>query len=229
MKRSRAALYSAALAKLHIESYWKVKGISLKMKVCKKDIIDDKIVALYNDGWSINDIVAHYRATAKRVRGVLQDKGMETSGYRSISDHLRERILALVTTGIAVRELGERVDLSSHLVRQVLRDRNVTATEWRMQNNVDFSVLLIPEKPWRDFVAQYVLGNQGFMLCADACGFSPRDCAEAVLRLSNEEVVLHRERLYKNVLSKRSTGLSAISVGKQFGISPALVKRIFAN
>ena len=199
------------------------------MNVCKKDIIDDKIIELYNNGWSINDIVARYRASAKRVRGVLQEKGKETSGYRSISDCLRERLLALVTTKLSVRELEERVDQSSHLIRQVLRDKGVTATEWRTQNKTDFSIHAIPPATWKSFVEMYISGNGGFMFCADACGFSPRNCAEAALRLSNEDVKKHRERLREKIINKRSTGLSAISVGKQLGVSPALVKKIFAN
>lgn len=199
------------------------------MNMCKKDIIDDQIVDLYNNGWSINDIIAHYRASVKRVRAVLQDRGLETSSYRAISEHLKDRLLAVVVTGLSLREIEETIDFSSHLIRQVLRDKQVTATEWRLQSELDLAVHKISKNDWNRFVALYTSGERGFIQCADQCGFSPRDCAEAVLRLSDKEVKEHREKLYKNVFEQRLYGLSAISVSKQLGVSPSLVKKIFAN
>lgn len=197
------------------------------MKTHRNNISDAQILALYNEGWSINDIVVHHKTSIKRVRAVLQNNGVNTAGYRAISSYLKECVLAMVATGISVRQLESIIDYSSHLIRQVLRNENKTATYLRDNNNAIVAKHVIPAPIWLQFVELYISGKVGFMKCAEQCQFSLQNCVEAVLRLSENEINQHKVNLYSEIALYKATGLSAAAVSKKLGVSPSIVKKIF--
>lgn len=198
-------------------------------KSSKPKISDEKIIKLYSAGWSINDIVAHYATTVIYVRALLQEMGAATSKYRATTDYYKNCILAVMSIGVSVRALADIIDVSSHLIRQVLRSANLRAEDLRQNASFDVSEQTIPEVVWSRFNELYVSGQYGFIKCAETCGFSATECAQAVVKLTEQDVKQHQKNLTSHIASKQATGLSPTSIGKQFGVSTSLVKQIFKN
>lgn len=195
----------------------------------RKNISDDKIYELYMSGWSINDIVRQHRTSVRRVREILQSKGVETSKYRNAPDIVKECVLLLIGQGFSLRRTADTLDISTHLVRQILRDNQTNAENLRLawkgnQQDQSFS----REELWA-FSELYISGQLGFIKCAEAMGLKPRACVLAANGLNIEDISKHKTGLRVNILSKQKEGLSAITIGKQLGVSAAIVKEILKN
>ncbi len=184
---------------------------------------------MYAAGWSINDIVAHHKTSVFRVRTILKNAGVDTSVYRRASEPLRACVLQMVAAGASVKKVSNTIDISSHLIRQVMRDEKTNVAGLRNKNaDVNFP-LTIDMTKWPQFLELYRSGTHGFLLCADMCEFSDTDRVEAVFRLKEEDVQAHHRALTSRIYKQRNSGLSAATVGKKFGVSAALVKGIFAS
>lgn len=199
---------------------------SLKTKTPRTFVPDEIIIELHRSGWSISDIVAHHKTSVRRVRKVLQEQGIDTSKQRSASKDLKECFLQLVSCGVTVREIAAATDSSAHLIRQVLRDNQVNVTALR-GGDASAPRFSLQTKEWRVFLELYLSGNYGFLKCAEMRGFSISDCVEAVLRLSQDDVSLHQNRIRAHIIAQKETGLSVSSVAKRFGVSASLVKEVF--
>lgn len=196
----------------------------------KKEILDSQVFTLYNAGWSIKDISVQYKISVGRVRRLLQDKKINTSGYRAASAFMKEIILALLAQGCTLKRLGDTADVSVHLVRQVLRDNKINCNDLRKSSLSDYRHKQSVElSSWNHFLELYRSGHAGFEKCAEICGFSVCECVEAVFRLNHEDVELHRKNLEEYIISHYKTGLSVISVAKKVGVSTAIVKKIFSQ
>lgn len=193
----------------------------------RKNITDKEIFDLYNNGWSINDIVMNHKTSIRRVRSCLQNKGIDTSKYRSASIQVKEIVLRLVELGVSYKKISDTVDISIHLIRQILRDNKTTSFDLRVMGAFSGISAEISDSDWLNFYELYESGTIGFMKCAQKCGFSVSCCIEAAMKLSERDVYQHREKLYAYIVLQKDTGLSATSVSKQLGISTAIVKNIF--
>lgn len=201
----------------------------LSTKVERKSISDETIIRLYNNGWAINDIVAQHKASVRYVRCVLQAQGVDTASYRAAPDFLKKCIISMISTGLPVRKVAETIDVSPHLVRQVLRNNQTNASVLRSTQKFSSVQRAILDSDWSHFLKLYQSGTLGFMKCAERCNFTALNCLEAVLRLDENTVAIHREKLFRHIAANRSSGLSAASVGKQIGVSHSIVKITWAS
>lgn len=201
----------------------------LKKKTNRELISDEKVINLYDTGWSINDIVANHKVSVRRVRSILQEKGRSTASFRAAPDTIKECVMVLVASNISIRRISDTVDISPHLVRQVLRDNKVNASGLRKNSSLAVEMVNISNGVWNVFFEAYLSGELGFVKCAEKAGLNADGCAEAVLRLSDDEVETHKAKLHSYIADKRDTGLSASTIGKQLGVSAAIVKKIFTK
>ena len=192
-------------------------------------ISDDLILNLYDSGWSINDIIKYYKTSVRRVRKVLQDKGINTAGYRAVCPNFKECILVLVASGLSIRYISDVVDMSPHLIRQVMRDNKVNTIMLREGFSRNKNGFLISDLSWEAFVKSYLSGKIGFIKCAEKLGFSIEECAEAALRLSEGQVKTHKEKIKLEIAEQCHTGLSAITIAKKVGVSVSIVKKLSAS
>ena len=70
-------------------------------------IVPEKLIDLYEQGYSIKEIALEEKISAPRVRACLQAAGFDTSSYRNVSKENKYWVVLMIKAGYSYRQIGE--------------------------------------------------------------------------------------------------------------------------
>lgn len=194
----------------------------------KPEISDEKIIELYENGWSINDIVARYKIQLIYVRKLLQDKGIATHKYRSAPEFWKLCVFNLLAGGFPTPYVSKVTDISPHLIREFLSVEHLKVEHLRAdhdacQLNLNSSDRLLD---FENFLQAYRSGGCGFMNCISSARIPPEYCCWVVSRLKASDIEMHTTNLRMKIDELRKLHVSSASIAKKLGVSVSIVRNI---
>jgi len=91
-----------------------------------KPISNDKIIELYNQGFSQKDICKRYDVTITKVRRVLESVGCLTSNYKKTDKDYIKAISHLLYSGYSQKKISIVMDAPLTTVRDIVHKYNLT-------------------------------------------------------------------------------------------------------
>lgn len=194
----------------------------------KTAIREDEIVKLYQDGYSAKDICDKYSVSTFRVRHILQRAGFDTRTYRKISDNNKDKILLLVKSGYSYNQIGNLLQCSFHLIREVVEGAGLIGYAPKnyppVQLNIEESDVSADVIDKLDEL--YSSGEYGLTKCAELVNASDSDFLWFVYHLTPEKQVLHNNMVKGYIKNLDTCGTPWTAISKKMDISPSIVKAI---
>ena len=199
--------------------------------VLDKDIpsaLSDRIVGLYQAGYSVKDISAQCRLSVITVRARLKAAGFDTRSYRKASISNKERVLQLIDGGYSYSQIEGLLHISTHLVREIVSEKGLVGLVPRVRRQVSLEE---PEDAGLEETVcglrgLYFSGNYGLAKCAELADASEEAFLWFVYHLTGEDKRLHQKNLTKNIKKLYQSGTPVTAIAKTMDISPSIVKKI---
>lgn len=196
----------------------------------KKAIKEDKIVELYQNGYSAKDICKECHVSTLYVRNVLRCAGFNTRTYRKISENNKDKILLLIKNGYSYNQIGNLLGCSFHLVREVVEGADMVG--FAPKNHPPIELAVTEEQTSLDALKRlkelYLSGDYGLSRCADLAFASDADFLWFVYHLTPEEVELHENQLVTHIRNLHVCGRPPMAIAKSLDVSPSVVKKILS-
>lgn len=196
-----------------------------------KDIpsaLADRIVALYQAGYSVKDISAQCRLSVITVRARLKAAGFDTRAYRKASQSNKQRVLQLINAGYSYTQIEGLLHISTHLVREIVSENGLVGFIPRTRRVVELEASedAVMADAVRELRALYFSGNYGLAKCAEITNASDDVFLQFVYHLTGEDKRLHQKNLVKAVKKLYQSGTPITAIAKTMDISPSIVKKI---
>lgn len=196
----------------------------------EKDIpsaLSDRIVALYQTGYSVKDISAQCRLSVITVRARLKAAGFDTRAYRKASQSNKQKVLLLVKAGYSYAKIEELLHISTHLVREIISENGLVGFIPRTRRHVEAAAMedAVLEDSVRELRALYFSGNYGLAKCAEITNATDEVFLWFVSHLTGEDKRLHKKNLTKNIKKLHQAGTPVTAIAKTMDISPSIVKK----
>lgn len=180
-------------------------------------IDEEKIVELYKNGYSQNDIVKQYAVSVVQTRAILQAAGFNTRGYRTLSPAAMKVIEVLVRAGSRYTDIDTVCDISYHAIRDYVKRKNICQKRGA-------SSLGIASFPKRDeFLAAYREGKS-FCLLFEEMELSDSEIVPAFQCIHKEDIEKHRESLHQLIQKYEAEGVSKAGIARLLDISRSLLR-----
>lgn len=188
----------------------------------------DKIINLYQLGYSCKDICEACNMSPLTVRTYLREAGYDTRSYRKVSDTNREKILLLVKAGYSYRQIEMLLHLSTHLVREIVLQAGLIgfAPRYHHPIKLDIDENNVSTETINKLGCLYSSGKYGLAKCANKVQSTDEEFLWFVFHLSKDDVFVHTKNVRHNIQKMIKADFPVMAVAKKMDISPAIVKRI---
>lgn len=193
----------------------------------KAAIDDEQIIALYESGFSQNDIVGNYHVSVQRTRTVLQNANFNTRGYRALNDTMKYVITSLVRSGVYYLDVERVTDISFHAIRDFVT--RSSPIENRRNVPPKKNLPSLDDFPERDAIVQAYESGTSFCILANAYSLDEKGVLQFYLSLSDRSVEKHCKMIQERIISDVSSGLSVSVISRKYWISRAIIKKYIAN
>lgn len=194
----------------------------------KKEVLENEMVKLYQEGYSAKDICDRFNVSSFRTRHVLRRAGFDTRTYRKISDNNKEKILLLVKSGYSYNQIARLLQCSFHLVREVVEGAGMIGYAPKNYPPVELNIKEseVSEDVIKELEELYCSGEYGLSKCAALAKASDNDFIWFVYYLSPETQTLHDNSVKSYIKNLHVSGIPWTAISKKMDISPSIVKGI---
>ena len=88
--------------------------------------INEKIILMYNEGFTILEISKQVKYPPTTVREILKENNIDTRRNRSMSEEKKQNIEALITSGLSYSKIADLLDVSLSSVKRVVAANNLS-------------------------------------------------------------------------------------------------------
>ena len=193
----------------------------------KATIGEKQIIALYQAGYSQNDIVSKYQVSVHKTREILKRANFDTRSYRSLNETMKKVIFTLVKAGVYYLGVERVTDISFHAIRQYIlhqlpiEDRKSVPPKAQDYNPAKLRNL-------NQLFSAFIAG-ESFCSLVDRHCLSEEDIIRFYLALDDDTLAAHRDSLKSLILSDIEDGLNQTFIAKKRMISRSIVKKISAS
>ena len=181
-------------------------------------ISGERIVRLYKNGLSQNDISRIHNISVKHIRAILKKAGFDTASYRRIPAEYEKVIDILLLGGVTFRSAGEVTDISFHVIRDIA-ERLPEDSVREAYHKPKFEITEREET----FLCRF---NQGECFCKlSVCmGLSKKEILRCYSMIDNSVLTKHRKALRRHLKAEDLTSNTVTSLARKYGISASVVK-----
>jgi len=185
----------------------------------------DKILELYQEGYSQKDIAERCSITPKDIRQMLKEAGFETKRFRALDENTINIILQLITKGVQFKEVEDVCNIAVHATRDVVARNNLQRASKRARQ--EGTQLAVPEDFQKnpEFLIRYLAGESFCALCEEY-RLSNDDIVNEFLSFTEAQVRQHNDMLKQKVREDASLHFSPTAIARRRRISMSVVRNI---
>lgn len=199
------------------------------MRNYKSPITNEKIIELYQKGWSQKSIIDHSGVAVSYLRKVLKEAGFLTSSYRAITDQTKEIVIAFIYSGVPIQQIANYTDISFHVIREVTEKNHLQGVSSSIRSKkTDNSLPGINEERFEEVKALFVEGKMGLVKICEVLSIPPAEMVGYALHL-NSFIKLHKRNMKDYILSLHKAGVPLSAISKQMNISRSIVKHVISE
>lgn len=189
----------------------------------KTEIDDKQIIALYQSGFSQNDIAGIYKVSLARTRAVLKGASFDTRGYRALNEWQKRIIVTLVRAGVRYLDVERVTDIAFHALRDYICRIPPMADRGKLSSS--HSILDEHGRPCVDALIREFRSGTSFSKLAAHHDLRDSQILYFYQKISEDDLVAHSKALREQILRDLDSGLSVSIIARKYWISRAIVKR----
>lgn len=188
----------------------------------------EKVLRMYEQGFSCKDICSICNIPMLTVRGYLLEAGFNPRNYRKVSDINKNNVIILIAAGYPYGQIQRLLHISTHLIREIVLNNGLIGFAPHNPRPVELNVKEsdISHDCQADLMKLYLSGSYGLSKCASIAAASSNDLLWFIFHLTEAEKQSHEKQIRKFVQQLYNDGVPATAIAKRMDISTSIVKKM---